>query len=314
MPQYLPLLVEVVLLGLTGFFFWRTQKLARQVRDETRLMVDQNKLDNVRMAQDVASILTELQSTAGAIQDDWSYQHADLQKTLVQAREIQAELTDLLAKAQSVQQYTAFPLSIFSTTPETPVAAPKPPQPEPPAGKSPEAGSPLSTRTMAQAIAEFGAYLDVAGRSETTAARAVSYIKGFAVWWGGQRYETVSLDQFDPLETEAYFEFLRGQNHHADTLKRKMNALKMFCAWVESLSAPTTPAPIPAPASAPVTAAADSVAAPAGFETPQPSRLERRRQVLSLAQQGLDYRMIAAKTGLEQESVRMLLADRNNKV
>lgn len=310
MPQYLPLLVEVVLLGLTVFFFWRTQKLARQVKDETRLMVDQNKLDNVRMAQDVASILTELQSTAGAIQDDWSYQHADLQKTLVRAREVQAELTDLLAKAQSVQHDVLFPVSIFSATPEEPVTAPKPTRPEPAAPKLPEAEpvSSLSTRTMAQAIAEFGAYLDVAGRSETTAARAVSYVKGFAVWWGGQRYETVSLDQFDPLETEAYFEFLRGQNHHADTLKRKMNALKMFCVWVESLSTP--PAPVPAP----VTPAAEPVVAPAGDDAPQPSRLERRRQVLSLAEQGLDYRMIAAKTGLEQESVRMLLAERNNKV
>lgn len=313
MPQYLPLLVEIVLLGLTAFFFWRTQKLARQLRDETRTMVDQNKLDNVRMAQDVATVLNELQSTAGAIQDDWSYQHADLQKTLVQAKETQTELTELLAKAQTAQQYSSFPLSIFSAIPEEPAAdknsrvasvtADKP-------AKKSEAANPLSSRTMAQAIAEFGAYLDVAGRSETTAARAVSYVKGFAVWWGGQRYETVPLDQFDPLETEAYFEFLRGQNHHADTLKRKMNALKMFCSWVEALSAPV------APVSAPVAPVVDLPAVPAAEpEAPQQlSRLERRRQVLSLAEQGLDYRTIAARTGLEQESVRMILTDRNHKM
>ncbi len=279
MFQPLPLLLEVILLGATAYLFWLTRKAASDVERRIEFAIKEAEkkgavLGNVKMAQDVSRLLSELQSTAGEMRAEWTRQNITLQETLKRAKMAEASLNGALALANVA-------------SPSLPVAATPPTRPQ--------MAAPL---TLGDAIALYGKHLSTKGRNDAAVSRTLGHIKNFVHWWGGQRYEQVLLRRIDAAETESYFDYLRAQNYRPATIKRKMRTLKTFINWANTLLTTareaSTPAAVPTP--------------PAPQKAEATPAARRRQTVLALAKQGLDLRAIAAKIGMEQEAVRMILA------
>jgi site-specific recombinase XerD len=128
---------------------------------------------------------------------------------------------------------------------------------------------------------------------------------------GGQRYDEISLSRIGTTEVETYLNHLK-KNYQPTTVKRKLVAIQAFTNWVDTQLGPITEAKEDAyteakPLSSGVAAdkATQSVTSPSQADTLIGTN--RYQAVFALAEQGLDQPDIATQTGLEQESVRMLL-------
>lgn len=280
------LAAEVILLVVTFSFFLMTRRLVAEARKQANDPLQQNNLQpspaNVEMARDVAILLTELQSTAGAIRDEWAHQHADMKKTLFQVQSAETELRALLAQVDGAVISSVKPSVLASFS-------------EPNVISSANGAKSHASFTMLEAITRFGDYLCAEGKSESTATRSMGYVRGFALWWGGHRYETITVDRFDSTGIENYFEYLRGQELRQNTIKRKMNTLRLFSTWLkQAQKEPANPKPETVVSGLPVRNKPETEKTP-------------RQAVLDLAGQGLELRAIAAQVGMEQEAVRMIL-------
>lgn len=257
------LLVELAVLGATIYFFWVTQHSAQknraEIADDVQKMVrEYTSAQNDAMARDVAALVQEMESAAAEMRAQWARQNAELQDALRRATETESKLQSLLANTATQ------PVSVAATT----VSA---------------------GETLGDALEDFHRHLLDAGRTPDSAGRIVGHVKGFARWWGGQRFERVQLRPIDPAEADAYHDVLRAEGLKIATIRRKMNAVKDFLNWLETRVRPAVSQPVPAASPAPAN--------------------DRRSVVQTLAQQGLDVRTIAARTGMEQETVRILLRD-----
>lgn len=255
------LLVELAVLGATVYFFWMTrlaaQKNRAEIEEDVHKMVrEYTAAQNDAMARDVAALVQEMESTAADMRAQWTRQNVMLQDALRRAGETEAKLQSLLAD-------TAIP----TAAPAAPISA---------------------AETFGDALAAYHRHLLDTGRTPDSAGRMAGHVKGFARWWGGQRYERVQLRPINPAEVEAYSEFLYGDGLKPATVRRKINAVKDFLAWLDERTPPA--------------------ASPAPVVSPAPAN-DRRSVVKTLAQQGLDIRTIAARAGIEQETVRILLRD-----
>ena len=258
------LLVELAVLGATVYFFWMTRQAAQknraEITDDVQKMVrEYTAAQNDAMARDVAALVREMESTAAEMRAQWTRQSIELQDTLRRAEETETKLQSLLAA---------------TVTPAAPAAEALP---------TASAGE-----TFGNALADFHRHLLDAGRTPDSAGRMVGHVKGFARWWGGQRYERVQLRPIDSAEVEAYHDVLRDEGLKTATIRRKINAVKDFLAWLNARVQPVSP-PTPNITRAPVS--------------------DKRSVVQTLAQQGLDVRTIAARAKMEQETVRILLRD-----
>lgn len=263
------LLVELGVLGVTIYFFWLTRQAAQRNRaeileDVQKMVREYTSAQNDAMTRNVAALVQEMESTAAEMRAQWTRQSIELQDALRRAEETEAKVHSMLANTA----VSAVPAATIVHT-DSPAAA---------------------ENTLGAALEEYYRHLLDAGRTPDSAGRMVGHVKGFARWWGGQRYERVQLRPINPAEVEAYSEVLHGENLKVATIRRKLNAVKDFLAWLNHRSPSAEPVKVSAPVKS----------------TPQ---TERRAVVQMLAQQGLDIRTIAARTGMEQETVRILLRD-----
>ncbi len=127
--------------------------------------------------------------------------------------------------------------------------------------------------------------------------RALGPVREFAVWMDGRCYARLGLDDVRGDGVERFVEHLCRRRCSVATVRRFLVG-----------SSQDAPAPVAAPHQA--------VGCPTPLPaTPYPAVVpvaDRRQSVFSLADQGADPSMIAARTGLDRETVRMLLASRNN--
>jgi hypothetical protein len=267
MPQLTLLFLELLLLAATLTVFWKTRQLLTAARTQV-----QPAGASPEVAGDIAGLLAEWQSAANAARTDWVRQNALLQEGLHQAEQAAVELRALLARAD------AFAPGAVSA-----------PQPFDAPG--------TASLTLAEAIAAYDDHLKVQGRSRSAADRTLHCVREFAVWWGGQRWERLPLGRIEPADLEAYGDHLQSVNNQPPTVKRKQVTLRAFADWANALAGSCLAAPRGSPP-------ADGAGVPNGLP---PTPADRYRTALALHEQGLDQESIAARAGLEQEVVRMLL-------
>jgi hypothetical protein len=293
--QYTLLFLEVIILGVTIYFFWLTRQSAAAVNRQAQAGSHSGKPDTAGMVRELTDLVSELQAAAYATQTDLARQKVEVQQVVNRAEIMVTELHSLLKQAEIVPpRFTPF---TFGETAESDAGQPKR-----------IIASAETAETLGQALLDFGGYLAQNGRSQSSASRTLGYVRHFLQWLNGQRYEDAPLSKIDPLEIEAYHNHLGGHNVSSQTVKRKITAIRQFTDWVtlerdDALPPDNAPAGRPKP---PVHKIHGQL------EQPVPSAggaggANRYKTVYALAEQGLDHPAIAARTGLEQEAVRMLL-------
>lgn len=315
MSQYTLLLLELILVAAAGYFFWSTRKLLAQHSQRLTGMLQPDQMDAMEMARDVAELLTELQAMAGTVRSDLAMQTVNLQDTLGQAEVTITDLKRLLAKTEAEVEPTEPPKPVHTPLRSQienrpPSLAPAQAEAKPVAEK--KAVTTL-TRNFGQAVAEYTQFLRRDNRSEATIARLEGHVRELLTWLAGQRYSEAPLSRIDATEFEAYISYLETQNYRPATLKRKLAALRSFSSWVESALNGEAPPPIATEESpavinhtSPETVESDSEVA----STSQMNQLvgqSRYQAVMAMADEGLEQSAIAARTGLEQEAIRMML-------
>jgi len=220
--------------------------------------------------------------------------------------------------------------------PVAPVVAP-PVVAEPPAPAQP---AQLPVLELAYSPNHFGEFLQLSGCGREVVALATGHAQEFMAWFTAQFGSKAAANNYiDPEYLGQYLDYMEKQQIDPDIIKRRFIALKAYLNWVNNISqldaADAQPEPVaaPEPEAQPqlqpqpqfqpaqfnvITAAQpqterEALLGPLPVE-PEPvaeeqprSGAERYRAVFSLAEQGLDQLAIAAKTGLEQEAVRMML-------
>lgn len=287
MLTFMPLFIEIVLLAVTAYFCWLTRQMITRHRAESK------SAGQIEMMQDVAALLGEWQSAAGAAREESLRQQAGLQESLRQAEKTIAELRFLVAHSETSK-----------------VVAQK------------QAGHNLSAEddlkwlpaTMAEAIVNFSNHLRKSNYSQVTIIRTASRAQHFVNWLERWASAQVPVRRIDSGEIETYRRDLTDQPDQADlSIEREITAIKIFAAWINDLcdchpspdrvelngSVPALPLPPQPPIST--------------RQAPSPHGADRYRSVFYLADQGLDPASITAQTGLEREAVRLLLSIGHNK-
>jgi hypothetical protein len=291
------LLLEIILLVATAYIYWLTrQLLIEQQATPTDLPQSGSKGDSEATAivKHVTDLLTDVESTVSTVRNDLIRQSAYLQETINRAETTREELEALLDQAKA-QHYSSQTEEVTAITP--PIKMPK---------------DISIALTLASALNDFGKYLQTSGRSENTINSMLSHVRGFVTWLGGQCCEEIPLRRINPTEIETYFDYLSNQNYQLGTLKRKRTVLRTFIVWLNDLVADE---PLNADTEVMMTlpASQDTGLGKLGSNRkkdifPQcDSAPHHYQQVFALANQGLDQSAIAAKTGLEQEAIRILL-------
>jgi len=307
MFQYMLLLLEAALLIATAYIFWQTRRTAAEIADNPPPPVKgrnstEQQAQAARMMHEVTTLVTELQSLADATYQDFMHQKEELDQVISQANTSIAELRNLVAQADTIPaKYAPFPVDPPDSTPR-PVAI-----------TSSSSPSAANTITWGQTITEFNTYLADNDRTDNTIARANTHIRQFLNWRNGKHFEDIPLSQITPSELNDYADYLTEQSYQDSTVQRKMTALRIFIQWVETW--PQNPLPPRLKASPPKVGQdrPDSQPnSPVESAAPPLSASNRFKTVFALAEQGLDQSDIAARTGLEQEAVRMLLLVRSN--
>ena len=296
MFQFALLFLEIILLAATAYIYWLTRKLAAKstpVHSQTEGLAEQ--VSVAEMAQDVAKLMAEMQSVAGNARDDLIQHSTNLQETLSQAESTITELRTLLNQADAL-----------------------PPEPNKETnGKSAAAPATANgdfSKPVTEALIDFGKDLLAGGRSESTVKRTVGHVRGFAIWLGGKRYDQISVRRIENTDVDAYLDYLRNQKYHANTIRRKLIAIRTFTNWIDTRlnpnavageNAPGETGPPSGPNKKPTVAQIPAPVQADGFK-----HKSSYQAVFALADQGLAHQDIAAQTGLEQEAVRMLLTVR----
>ena len=315
MLQYMLLFLEITLLVATVYIYWTTRRLVEEAEKNTAVSPPpepgwvQNQATVTQMAQDVTTLMAELQTVAEAARDDVVQKTAHLQQLIGRADTAIAEIRELMAQ-----------LETKATAPEKATAAAS----QPAAVAEDE---PLVPIKLVYSPSYFGEYLRLSGCGKEVVEVATTHAQEFIFWFTNQ-FENELPTRIENSHLEDYVRYMEAQRHDLDTIKRRYIALKAYMNWANNISQPDGSAAKPAPA-APIPSPAeieanhqasailrsqkapDKTALPAAAPKPEPeetpSNLERYRTVFALAEQGLDQLAIAARTGLEQEAVRMLL-------
>ncbi len=268
------LLVELIVLAATIYFFLMTRQSATDAHRQTEEMVvklvkERTEAHNTAMARDVATLVKEIEETAAEMRAQWTRQTVMLQDAL---KRVEA--------AEAAFNAPPPPIEAAPVAPTTPAATPSPARVE------------ISGDTLGDALTAYRRHLTAAGRSAAAVNRSVGYVKAFALWWGGKRFERVQLRRINHSEADDYFDELQSEGLQPDTIRRKMNAVRDFLDWLDTqLQLAAEPAASP----------------PTAVQNGATSTHHRHAMVKLLAQKGLDVPGIAAKTGLERETVRILL-------
>ncbi|RMF05737.1 MAG: hypothetical protein D6768_00695 [Chloroflexi bacterium] len=324
MLQYLPLLLSLIILGATAYLYLMTRKMIDDAPTAATAPLPppawvQDHASVTKMAQDVAELVTELQAVADVTRHGAHAQRDELQAMLQQVETAATELRSLLARAEAL---TTAPASAPEPTPiSTAPAASSQPAPE---------DEPLVPLELVYSPSNFGEYLRISGCGHDVVSVAVEHAQEFVIWYTNQFNDQTPPGPIEAQHLEDYLQNMESLGYDPDTIKRRFIALKAYISWVNNiLEAEETPVaqsqhqPQPAaPPTPPVDDTdttlqaktmllgdADSAQSPAAETAGSANRpADKFSKVFSLADEGLDQLAIAARTGLEQEAVRMLLA------
>jgi hypothetical protein len=338
MLQYSLLLVELLLFGAMAFLYWNTRKLTENAEVPTPLVQPgwpQNQSTVTQMAQDVAQLVTELQAVAGATRDDLMRQRVELQAVLENAETLTEELRSLVDQAE---------INPVSATQNGQADAPEQPVAEPVPDQSAEQVS-LELVYSPTKFGEFlrisGCGHDVVSVASEHAQEFILWFAGqfenepvpnqIGLEWLDDYITHLETNRIDPdtiqrrfIALKAYVNWANhltqshdlGADHMGsipelvaedETARDERSMLFQMdvdqfepeqdedAAWNErnALLGPAFEAEPNDP--------------PAVVEEQILDGVDRYRTVFSLADQGIDQLTIAAKTGLEQEAVRMML-------
>lgn len=325
MLQYLLLLVEFLLLGATAYIYWNTRRVVENSAAPAPLTQPgwvQNQANVAQMTQDVAALVTDLQSVAGATRDDLLKQRVELQLVLKQAETLADELRALINQVDT-DPALPHPAAVVELQP-APVAESEPDQPlvmmtapaEPPVAPAPtktKTDSPgLVPLDLVYSAAHFGEFLYASGCGSEVVTLASAHAQEFVIWFTNQfKKDEPTPRHIAPYYLDKYANYLQAQQFSLDTINRRFIALKAYLNWINNLAQDNEVTPPPAPVSSHAGdphSERQALLGPAQPpEEPAAPKTDRYRTVLSLAEEGLDQLAIAAKTGLEQEAVRMML-------
>lgn len=323
MLPYLPLLLSLIVLGATAYLYVMTRKMIDDApeRSESPLPPPawvQDHASVTKMAQDVAELVTELQAVADVTRHGAHAQRDELQATLQQVETATTELRSLLARAEAFT--TALPLA-----PETTPVSTLPSAPNPPAFQE-EVLVPLE---LVYSPSNFGEYLRISGCGHDVVSVAIEHAQEFVIWYTNQFNDQTPPGPIEAQHLEDYLQNMESLGYDPDTIKRRFIALKAYISWVNNIleaedapAAQSQPQPRTAVSPAPPVDDTDTTlqaktmllgdtksAQPPAADIEDANRpAEKFSRVFSLADEGLDQLAIAARTGLEQEAVRMLLA------
>lgn len=305
MFQYMLLLLEATLLIATAYIFWQTRRTAAEIADASpppdtdAYASAEQQARAARMMHEVTDLVAELQSLSSATYQDFSRQQSELTQVVEQAEVLTAQLRNLMAQAETTPtRFTPLLFDPAASLDKTPSVKVSP------------AVEPSKTMTWGQTLMEFNHYLADNGRTDNTITRANTHIRQFLTWQNGQHFENIPFGGISSGDIEDYTDYLTEQAYQQGTVQRKLTALRTFTQWLDvwpenKFTPQTLPAAVP-----PELQAEAPVPAPPS----QPSPPNRFKAVFALAEQGLDQPEIAARTGLEQEAVRMLLMVRSNSI
>ena len=291
------LLIEIVFVLAAGYIFWLTRRQLASLRTAANAPVTPQPasggIDQAEMMHDLADVLAEVRSTVQDMRAEWQRERDALRYQLEQAEKTIAEM-----RAQMNRARTLVPqISVSGDAPE-PLSRSS--QPCPPL-LAPGAAS----TTLGDALGGFTDHLARSGLSSSSVKRINASVREFVEWFGGQCYAGLSVQTIESAHLERYVVHLRRRHLRQSTIARNTAAVKRFLVWTSS----TSPAPI--------------AVSSAGVARPTPNRptmivepmsvAERRAAVFDLAEKGLDTALIAARLGLERDTVHMLLSSSNGR-
>jgi len=289
------LLVEIAFVLAAGYIFWLTRRQLASLRTAANAPAmpqpASGGIDQVEMMHDLADVLSEVRSAVQDMRAEWQRERDALHYQLEQAEKTIAEM-----RAQMNRARTLVPQAAVSGAAVEPL--PQPIQPCPPL-TAPGAAS----IRLGDALDRFTDHLACGGLSPRSVKRLNASVREFAEWFGGQCYAGLSAETIEVAHLERFALHLRRRHLRQSTVSRKMSAVKRFLVWMSS----TSPAPI---AVSQATMARPTKSAPTAMVEPM-SVAERRAAVFDLAEQGLDTALIAARLGLERDTVHMLLSSYN---
>lgn len=293
MSPLMLLLVEIGLVLATGYLFWLNRRqmaiLRAAATPHSADGAPSDRAAQVDMMHDLADVLGEVRSAVEDMRAEWQRERDALRYQLEQAEKTIAEM-----RAQMNQARTLTPQG-FSTLP-VPEQACRPAQLGAPASDG-------ASIRLDRAIERFTDHLIQSGLSERSVKRISASVREFAGWFGGQCYASLSADAIEHSHIERYIQQWQRRRLRPSTIRRKAATVRRFLAWRDAQPR-TTVTEVGVRALRPVATA----------PRPAPSLVEpmtvadRRAAVFDLAEQGLDTSLIAARLGLERDTVRMLLS------
>ena len=306
MLQSTLLLFEIVLVLAAGYFCWLTRRHMMGMRskmasgDASQSPAPQS--GQAEMMHTLADVLSDVQTSVQDMRGEWQREREALQQHLERAEKTIAEMRAQMAQARiqpvvpSVNQFAVRPaMQPVGQYGKQPVTSRMP-------AAAPRTGS--TALALDAALELFRDHLHAGGLRDSSVRRALGPVREFAVWMGGQRYARLGLDDVRGDGIERFVEHLCRRRCSVATVRRKASSVRRFLVW----SSQDVPAPVAAPH--------QEVGCPTPLPVmPYPAVVpvaDRRQSVFTLADQGADPSMIAARAGLDRETVRMLLASRNN--
>jgi hypothetical protein len=319
--QPMLLLVEVILVLAAGYICWMTRRQMVDMRAQMALAAggsDQSpagRAGQLEMMNDLADVLADVRSNVQDMRAEWQGEKEALRHQLEQAEKTVAEMRAQVVQARMQPGTCALPTHIpgaVATGLATHTAA--------------------CDLTLDDGLGLFVSHLRASGLSESSIKGIAGPVHQFALWLGGQRHAHVELRAVDPSEVERFVGHLYRRHQNLTTIRRKASAVRRFLTWSRESEFEPTVAQTPAqkqPAVVPVTVRPEETCPvdsqpecyppkfrpPVTTYSPFPAAsavAERRQTVLSLAHQGVDAATIAARVGIDRETVRMLLATRDN--
>lgn len=326
MVQYSLLFLEFILLGAMAYLYFTTRKTVEETAQNNAPLNPsgwmQGQLTATQMAHEITQLMEELQTITTNTRTDLLRQRDDLQELLGQTETAAAELRTLLEQAEQPAA-PAVRAAQPATEPATwqpaafsPATAENHSQPE----SSPE---PLVPLELIYSPSQFGEYLHISGCGPEVVSLATEHAQEFVIWFTNQFDDDEAPPRLiESQYLEEYQFYMEDQRLDVDTIKRRLIALRAYINWANNISqlgnVPTQSKPEPDTDTE--TKQQEAVAIlrsskPLPEEAPvqaekavsAPKEMDRYHTVLALAEQGLDQLAIAARTGLEQESVRMIM-------
>ncbi len=318
MLQYSLLFLEIILLGAMAYLYVTTRKTVEEsIQGNLATSAQSGKAPGAasvtQMAQEVTHLMEELQTITSDTRADLLKQRDNLQELLGQTEAAATELRLLLNQVEQPEPAAEPAKTSPAFRPWQPAnmsAASAAPQPDPEADSGP-----LVPLELIYSPSQFGEYLHISGCGPEVVSLATEHAQEFVIWFTNQFDDDEAPPRLiDRRYLEEYQQYMEGQRLGLDTIKRRLIALQAYINWANNISqlgdAPAAPQPEPDPETENKQLQAVAILRspePPPEKQPVQKETDRYHTVLALAEQGLDQLAIAARTGLEQEAVRMIM-------